>query len=108
MNGYLVPANAKRGTLIFNIFRPFDLILFGTGIGITLLLLLILDVDQSIVIAIIAILPACVTGLLVFPIPNYQNVLCVLISIYNFYTGRRKYIWKGWCCFDGIEDGRKK
>ena len=28
MNGYLVPANAKKGTLIFNVFRPFDLGLF--------------------------------------------------------------------------------
>ena len=41
MNGYLVPANAKRGTLIFNIFRPFDLILFGTGVVISLLALAI-------------------------------------------------------------------
>ena len=40
-NGYLVPANAKKGTLIFNLFRPFDLILFGSGVGITLLMLMI-------------------------------------------------------------------
>ena len=64
--------------------------------------------DRIMLYVIIALLPALVTGLLVVPIPNYQNVLCVLISIYNFYTGRRKYVWKGWCCFDGIEDGRKK
>lgn len=96
MNGFLVPANAKRGTLIFNIFRPFDLILFGIGIAISLLLLAILPTD-NIVAAVIAILPVCTTGLLVFPIPNYQNVLCVLQSIYRFYTERRKYVWKGWC-----------
>ena len=41
MNGYLVPANAKRGTLIFNIFRPVDLIMFSVGAGLSLLLLLI-------------------------------------------------------------------
>ena len=64
--------------------------------------------DRIMLYVIIALLPALVTGLLVVPIPNYQNVLCVLISIYNFYTGRRKYVWKGWCCFDGIEDANKK
>ena len=36
MNGYLVPSNAKRGTLIFNIFRPFDLILFSVGVVISI------------------------------------------------------------------------
>ena len=42
MNGYLVPANAKKGTLILNIFRPFDLIMFGVGAGVSLLLLMMI------------------------------------------------------------------
>ena len=106
MNGFLVPANAKKGTLIFNIFRPFDLILFGIGIGISLLLLAIFPTD-NIVAVVIAILPVCTTGLLVFPVPNYHNVLCVLQSINRFYTERRKYVWKGWCFYERFKDDGK-
>ncbi len=103
MNGFLIPANAKRGTLIFNIFRPVDLIIFGVGIAISLVLLLVLQ-TSNIIMAIIAILPVCITGLLVFPIPNYQNVMCVLINIYNFYTDRRSYTWKGWCMYEQFRE----
>ena len=55
----------------------------------------------------LAILPAAITGLLVFPIPNYHNVLCALISIYSFYTKRRKYVWKGWCFNERFTDYEK-
>jgi len=106
MNGYLIPANAKKGTLIFNIFRPFDLILFLTGVGITLILLAILP-SENIIAVIIALLPGCTAGLLIFPIPNYHNVLCALISIYKFYTERRRYVWKGWCFYEQFKDGTK-
>ncbi len=107
MNGYLVPANAKKGTLIFNIFRPFDLILFGSGVGISLLALTIVP-SSNIVAVLIAMIPAFVTGMLVFPIPNYHNTLCALISIYNFYTGRRKYVWKGWCFYEQFASDEPK
>lgn len=107
-NGYLVPANAKRGTLYFNIFRGFDLILFGSGIGITMLLLAIVSNLDNIIFTIIAILPGCITGLLVFPLPNYHNVLCALQSIYRFYTERRKYVWKGWCFYEQLKDTKSK
>lgn len=96
MNGYLIPANAKKGTLIFNVFRPFDLWLFGIGIVVSLLLLAIVPSTNLVLVA-IALMPGCVCGLLVFPIPNYHNVLCALGSIYRFYTLRRNYVWKGWC-----------
>ena len=99
MNGYLIPANAKKGTLIFNIFRPFDLILFCVGIGITLLALAIVP-STNIVAVMLAILPVMVCGFLVFPVPNYHNVMCALVSIYRFYTERRKYVWKGWCFYE--------
>ena len=107
MNGFLIPANAKRGTLIFNIFRPVDLIIFGTGIALSLVLLLVLQ-TSNIIMAILAILPVCITGLLVFPIPNYQNVLCVLINIYNFYSERRRYAWKGWCFYEQFASDEPK
>ena len=105
MNGYLVPSNAKRGTLIFNIFRPFDLILFSVGVVISILLLIILP-TENIVMAILGILPGCITGLLVFPIPNYHNVRTAIKSVWQFFTLRQSFIWKGWCIKD--EYGDKK
>ena len=109
MNGYLVPANAKRGTLIFNIFRPFDLILFGTGVVISLLALAIVRSSNTFAI-LLACMPAGITGLLVVPIPNYHNVLCAIQSILRFYNERRNYIWRGWCFYGkfGSEDKSKK
>lgn len=105
MNGYLVPANAKKGTLIFNIFRPFDLIMFGTGALVSLLLLVMVDSNDSILV-LISCLPVAVTGLLVVPIPNYHNVLCAIQSIYRFFMERRNYKWRGWCFYEkfGKED----
>ena len=109
MNGYLVPANAKRGTLIFNIFRPFDLILFGTGVVISLLALAIVRSNNTLSI-LLACMPAGITGLLVVPIPNYHNVLCAMQSIIKFFTERRNYIWRGWCFYEkfAVDEKRKK
>ncbi|MBD9085721.1 hypothetical protein EGP64_03525 [bacterium] len=102
-NNYLIPANSKKSLMIFGMFYTFDLILFGSGIGITLLLLMILPIGE-IAVAIIAILPALITGLLVFPVPNYHNTLTVLIDLWEFLTTRQKFIWKGWCVKDGEKD----
>ena len=107
MNGYLIPANSKKGTLIFNIFRPFDLWLFGGGILASLLLLAIVP-STNIIAVIIALLPVIICGLLVFPMPNYHNVLCALCSIYRFYTERRRYVWKGWCFYEQFNDDGSK
>lgn len=106
MNQYLIPANSKKSMLIFGLFRPFDLILFGIGVGITLILLPILPVTE-ILYAIIALLPALITGFLVFPVPNYHNVRTVIMSVWNFYTERRVYYWKGWCFNNGEEESNK-
>ena len=107
-DSYLVPANAKKGTLIFNLFRPFDIGLFGAGVGITLLLLLLFS-DQGTLMLIISILPAGITGLLVLPIPNYHNVLCAIQCIIAFYTNSRQYEWKGWCFYEQfINDEKNK
>lgn len=107
MNGYLVPANAKRGTLIFNMFRPIDLIMFGVGAGLSLLLLMIVQSDNT-VLVLLSCLPVGITGLLVVPIPNYHNVLCALQSVLRFYKERRNYIWRGWCFYDELADNSKK
>ena len=90
MNGsYLVPANAKKGTLIFNLFRPFDLILFGIGAGVSLFLLAVFS-SSDFIMTLLFCMPAIICGMLVFPIPNYHNVLCALQSVLNFYNNRRK------------------
>ena len=101
MNGYLIPANSKKGTLILNLLRGFDLIIFGTGIFISLLALMFVP-TTNVVAIIICLLPALITGFLVIPIPNYHNVLCAIQSIIKFYTNRRRYYWKGWCAYEQI------
>jgi len=107
VNGYLIPANAKKGTLIFNIFRPLDLWLFSGGVVISLIALAIVP-STSLVAVAIALMPGCICGLLVLPVPNYYNVLCALCSIYNFYSKRRKFVWKGWCFYEQFKDGNSK
>ena len=105
MNGFLVPANSKKGNLILNMFRPIDLIMVGVGAAVTLLMFMIVDTNNTIMV-LISCIPLGITGLLVIPIPNYHNVLCALQSIFKFFTERRNYVWKGWCFYD--EFGEKK
>lgn len=107
MNGYLIPANSKKGTLIFNIFRPFDLGLFIVGVLVTLLALAIVPSTNLLAVT-LALIPGLTCGLLVLPMPNYHNVLCALISIYRFYTERRRYVWKGWCFYEQFKDDGAK
>lgn len=105
-NMYLIPANSKKSMMIFGMFYPFDLILFGTGLVITLILLMIVPLD-SLVVSLLAISPGLITGLLVFPLPNYHNTLTVLIEIFDFFTTRQKYVWKGWCVMDELQKNKE-
>jgi len=34
--------------------------------------------------------------LLVFPVPHYHNVMQLLTNIFKYYSGRKKYEWRGW------------
>lgn len=102
---YLIPANTKKGMLILGVFKPFDLILFGTGVGISVLLLAFLPMVDTVTV-ILVLIPAFVTGFLVVPIPNYHNLLTVIGELYEFLTSRQKYYWKGWCIRNGL-DGQK-
>lgn len=104
MNNYLIPANAKRGRLIFGLFREIDLAIFLTGAITTFVLLLALPVDGNMTIAIIAIAPVLICSFLVAPVPNYHNVLTFLVEMYNFFTTRQKFIWKGWCFLDDTSE----
>lgn len=93
---YLIPANTKSSLLIFNVFRPFDIMLFGAGAFVSFILLFAIPGD-SIVALIIKLAPVAVTGLLVMPVPYYQNVLVFLTEIFYYFMNRRIYLWKGWC-----------
>ena len=104
MNQFLIPANSKKSMLIFSAFRPIDLFILCGGILVTVLLLLVLPIEDSLTNVILALSPTLVTGLLVFPVANYHNVLTVLITIYVFYTSRQKFIWKGWCASEGSKE----
>jgi len=96
---YLIPANTNNGKLILGIFTKLDLILFGSGIGVTLLLVAFFDMSTTFGI-VLALSPAFITGFLVIPIPNYHNMLTILIEMYEFFTNRRTYKWRGWCFKD--------
>ena len=99
MNNYLIPANTKSGTLILGMFKPFDLILLGTGVLITLTLLMTMPMSSNWQV-IIVVLPGLISAFLVIPVPNYHNILTIIIECYNFLINRRRYIWKGWCVKD--------
>ena len=96
MNNFLIPANAKKSMLILGLFTKFDLILFGSGIAMTLGLLLLLPLE-NLLLSIIALLPALITGFLVLPVPNYYNMRTLIGSAIEFYTNQRKFKWRGWC-----------
>ena len=105
MNNYLIPANSKKSMLIFGLFETIDLIIFGVGVGVTLILLLIFSAD-TLPKAIMILLPGMTAAFLVLPVPNYHNMRIVVTEIWNFYTTRQQFIWKGWCVQDG-EDSKK-
>ena len=104
MNGrYLIPANSKKSMMIFGLFYPFDLILFSIGIGLSIILVISLPM-ATLKMSLIAISPGCITGFLVFPLPNYHNVLTFLKCMFIFFTLNQKFKWKGWCYLDGKEE----
>ena len=97
-NQYLIPANTKRGQLLFSMFRPVDLAILLTGVSITFALLIILsNIDAESWLKIIAVFPGLVAVGLVIPIPNYHNVLVCIGELINYFSNNRNYKWRGWC-----------
>lgn len=92
---FIIPANPKSGKLIFNIFRPFDLILASAGLVVSVLLVLIVA-PKGMQTAIMCFSPALICAFLVIPIPNYHNVLVVIQEAIRFFSNRRNYKWEGW------------
>ena len=100
-DSYLIPANTKKGQLIFGMFRKFDLYLFGGGIFVTFILIAFLPLTSTMV-TILCLSPAIITGFLVMPVPYYHNMLTIITEGYEFLTNRQKYRWKGWCYKSGV------
>ena len=99
-NNYLIPANSKKSQLILGVFNMFDLIVFLVGLGITVFILLVIKYEDIGVMLLLAS-PALIASFLIAPVPNYHNVMTLLGNIYKFYTGRKKYYWRGWCASYG-------
>lgn len=95
-DSYLILNNSKKAMLIFSIFRPIDLIIFGIGVLVTFLLFMVfqgLNLWTSLLVA----MPLLITGLLVFPLPNYHNTMVFLGQIYKYLNNTKRYEWRGWC-----------
>lgn len=103
---YLIPANTKKGQLILGLFRPFDLILFSSGVLVTVILLAFLPLTSTVV-TILVLSPALVCGFLVMPVPHYHNILNIIVEMYEFFTSTQTYHWKGWCFLNEKENSRK-
>lgn len=102
MENYLIPANTKKSQLILGFFTPVDLIIFGTGCFFTIIMLLVFQ-EMDFSMALLVLMPALISGFLVIPVPNYHNVLQLIMNIVTFMLGRKRYYWKGWCIQDGEE-----
>ena len=105
-NGYLIPANTKKSQLILGFFTPTDLIIFIVGCLVSFILILLVK-TLSLPILILIMLPALVSAFLVMPVPHYHNVLQLLTNVFNFYTNRRQYYWRGWCMYEGWNSSNK-
>lgn len=92
---FIIPANSKSGKLIFNMFRPFDLILASSGLVVSVLLILIIA-PGTLQGTIACLTPGLICAFLVIPIPNYHNVLVVIQEAIRFFANRRNYKWEGW------------
>lgn len=89
--------------LIFGLFNRVDLLIFSIGAGTSLLLLMIIGPSEALD-TFIVLIPALVAVLLVSPVPNYHNVRTIIKSIWEFFTNRQVFVWKGWCVKDAFND----
>ncbi len=99
-NNFLIPANSKKSMLILGFFTPIDLIIFGIGCTLTLGLLFAFNSRVDIGGLLLILSPALLSAFLVLPVPNYHNVLQLIVNIVTFMLGRRRLYWKGWCVRD--------
>lgn len=104
---YIIPANSKRALLFFGIFRLYDFVIFAVGCTITLILLFAMNSYNGLLFTAIKLAPAAIVTFLVLPVPNYHNVLVLIREIFDYYSKRKIYIWKGWCFSNEYKENRK-
>lgn len=107
MNQYLIPANSKRSMLILGLFTPIDLIIVAIGGSITFVLMLIITAETMQDVGII-LTPLLISAAMVSPVPNHRNVWNLTANIYNYFSKRRTYYWKGWCITHGEETNEEQ
>ena len=100
---YLIPANAKKSTLILGFFTELDLVIFGIGVTFTIIMLLVIQTSDLLTMVLI-LLPALFSALLVMPVPHYHNIMQLLMNIFNYVFEQKKYKWRGWCILDDEDD----
>ena len=100
MNQFLIPANSKKSMLKLGLFNWFDITVLSIGIIITMILLFVIK-DANMGQLILMLSPALIAVLMVMPVPPYHNVMTLLGNIVRFYTGIKKYYWRGWCVKNG-------
>ena len=105
-NNYLIPANTKKSQLILGFFTPTDLIIFIVGCAWSFIMLILVK-SLSLAILLLIMLPAFIATFLVMPVPHYHNVLQLLTNIFNFFTNRRQYFWRGWCINERFNSSSK-
>lgn len=105
-NNYLIPANTKKSQLILGFFTPTDLIIFIVGCAWSFIMLILVK-SLNLTILILIMLPALIATFLVMPVPHYHNVLQLLTNIFNFYSNRRQYFWRGWCINERFNSSSK-
>ena len=103
MNQYLIPANSKKSRLIVGFFTPRDLVVGLIG-GLLTLVMLVAFNNPPFWLLLIAIMPLSISVILLFPVPNYHNVMQLLLNIFDYAIGRKKYYWKGWCVRDDANE----
>jgi len=102
-NMYIIPANSKKGQLIFNMFRGIDLAVFLIGVAITIVFFIAMG-DTGLLGTVIKLLPICTCSFLVVPVPYYHNVMEFIKDMWIFISNRRVYLWKGWCVRSEYEE----
>jgi hypothetical protein len=103
MDRFLIPANSKKGALIFSLYRPIDLLIVITGAVFSLIFFFAFPGDGTLEL-VIKLAPGGIGVLLTTPFGNYHNVGVLLREVYLFFTRRRIYIWKGWCVRDEFDE----
>jgi hypothetical protein len=106
-NQYMIPANTKRSMLLFGLFEPIDMIIFGVGVVATLMLMFIVGTSTPMEIG-IDLAPLLITVAMVAPVPNHRNVWTFTVNIYTYYANQRKYRWRGWCMLHGEDESNEK